>query len=79
LDDAHIFRAADRPVLTDPYRAILDDVAGACALTFDQPQSLSVTETLARRVPYRRFRAHLVDVRANVSSHAEMPIRCGSY
>jgi hypothetical protein len=27
--------------------------------------------------PYRRFRAHLVDVRANVSSHAEMPIRCG--
>jgi hypothetical protein len=28
LDDAHIFRAADRPVLTDLYRAILDDVAG---------------------------------------------------
>ena len=35
LDDAHIFRAADRPVLidvvrmagTDLYRAILDDVA----------------------------------------------------
>lgn len=26
---------------------------GSCALTFDQPQSLSVTETLARRVPYR--------------------------
>jgi hypothetical protein len=36
LDDAHIFRAADRPVLidvscmagTDLYRAILDDAAG---------------------------------------------------
>jgi hypothetical protein len=28
LDDAHIFRAADWPVLTDLYRAILDDVAG---------------------------------------------------
>ena len=28
LDDAHIFRAADRPVLTDLYRAILNDVAG---------------------------------------------------
>jgi hypothetical protein len=28
LDDAHIFRAADRLVLTDLYRAILDDVAG---------------------------------------------------
>jgi hypothetical protein len=28
LDDAPIFRAADRPVLTDLYRAILDDVAG---------------------------------------------------
>ena len=28
LDDAPIFRAADRPVLTELYRAILDDVAG---------------------------------------------------
>ena len=33
LDDAHIFRAADRLVLTDLYRAILDDVAG-CAGRF---------------------------------------------
>ena len=33
----------------------------------------------SRPIPDRRFRAHLVDVRANVSSHAEMPIRCGPY
>ena len=29
----------------------------SCALTSDQPQSLSVTETLVRRIPYRRFSA----------------------
>ena len=30
-------------------------IGRSCALTFDQPQSLSVTETLVRRVPYRRL------------------------
>ena len=28
MDGARIFRAADRPMLTDLYRAILDDLAG---------------------------------------------------
>src|SRR5690348_4181688 len=48
-------------------------------LTFSWLRSVtSRTLLLAGTISDRRFRAHLVDVRADVSSHAEVPIRCGS-